>query len=124
MESAAWTSLTPSAVYVYIRLKMQFNYQKGGEGRLILPYSSLTWKFSRGTISKALKELTEFGFIKKVEAGGLQKNPNVFALSNGWIEKSKEIVSTQGKGAIQAGRVPKPTASRIENLEGHRLWER
>jgi hypothetical protein len=124
MESAAWTSLSPIAVYVYIRLRMRYNYMEGGDDRLILPYTALTWKFSRSTISEAFKELIKYGFIKKVESGGLHKNPNVFALSERWKEKSNEIVTTQGKHAIRHNPSPKPMTSRIKNLEGHRTWEK
>lgn len=124
MDSAAWTSLSPDAVYIYIRLRMRFDYQGGGNDRLILPYSALIWKFSRSKISEAFKELIDFGFIKKVEAGGLHRNPNVFALSEGWREKSNETVCRQGKGAIQTGLVRKSTVSRINNLVGYRPWEK
>jgi DNA-binding PadR family transcriptional regulator len=103
---------------------MRFNYLEGGDAHLTLPYSALTWQLSRGTISKAFKELIKYGFIKKVEAGGLHKNPNVFALTEHWKEKSKEIVTTHGKHAIRHDPSLKQTTSRIKNLEGHRTWER
>jgi hypothetical protein len=124
MESAAWTSLSLSAIWIYIELRKQYNVTAGGNDHLTLPYSKVRWRLSRQTISRSFKELIEYGFIRKVEAGGLQKNPNVFALNNGWEEKSKEIVCRQGKGAIQTGLARKPTGSRLKNLVGHRPWEK
>lgn len=122
-ESAAWTSLSLAAIWVYIELRKTFNFIAGGNDHLILPYAKITWRLSRHTIAKAFGELIEFGFIRKVSCGGLQKNPNVFALSERWRERSQEIVGRQGKAAIRLGLTPKGTASRIKNLEGHRTWE-
>jgi hypothetical protein len=122
-ESAAWTSLSLAAIWVYIELRKTFNLIEGGNEHLILPYAKITWRLSRHTIAKAFRELMEFGFIRKVSCGGPQKNPNVFALSERWRERSQEIVGQRGKAAIQLRLAPKGTTSRIKNLEGHRTWE-
>lgn len=98
-ESAAWTSLPFSAVWVYIELKKKFTYEHG-HSRLILPYSAVDWKMSPSTFSKAIRELCNKGFIKYVEHGGLPRRPNVFALSEAWKSKSIEIVDTEGREAI------------------------
>ena len=62
-ESAAWTSLSFVSVWVYIELKKRFTLEHGFT-RLILPYSKIAWKMSSCTFSKAIKELTHYGFIK------------------------------------------------------------
>lgn len=122
-ETAAWTSLSLAAVWVYIELRKTFSSMNGGNEHLVLPYAKITWKLSRQTIAKAFRELVELGFIRKVSCGGPQKNPNVFALSERWREKSREIVCQRGREAVRQRLVPKGTASRIKNLEGHRTWE-
>lgn len=124
-DSAAWTSLSDKAVWVYIELKKSFNYKKGGYSHLILPYSKVSWRMCNGTFSKKIKELINYGFIKIVEYGGLPKRPTVYALSNGWENKSREIVDKEGREAIRLGLVIKPSyKNNISNLEGRRTWER
>ena len=46
-ESAAWTALSDGAVWLYIELKKQFNFKKGGYDHLVLPYSKVAWRMSR-----------------------------------------------------------------------------
>ncbi len=98
-ESAAWTSLSFKAVWVYIELKKRFTYEHIFS-RLVLPYSAVKWKMSPSTFSKAIKELVHYGFIEYVEHGGLYRRPNVFALSETWKTKSREIVDKEGREAI------------------------
>ena len=40
------------AKWVYIELRKQFDYRKGGDNHLILPYSKVTWRMNRSTFSK------------------------------------------------------------------------
>ncbi len=98
-ESASWTSLSFKAVWVYIELKKRFTYEHGFS-RLVLPYSTVKWKISPSTFSKAIQELVHYGFIRYVEHGGLYRRPNVFALSETWKTKSREIVDKEGREAI------------------------
>ena len=98
-ESAAWTSLSSVAVWVYIELRKRFTYEHEFS-RLVLPYSTVNWKMSPHTYSKAIKELVKYGFIRYVEHGGLPRRPNVFALSDSWKKKSTEIVDIEGREAI------------------------
>lgn len=124
-ESAAWTSLSDKAIWVYIELRKSFDYKKGGNSHLILPYSKVAWRMSFGTYSKKIQELIDYGFIKIVEHGGLPKRPTVYALSNGWEKKSIEIVDKEGREAIKLGLAKKPTfRNNINNLKGKRRWER
>ena len=74
MSSAAWTALSDKAIWVYIELKQQYKYETGFS-RLILPFSKVEWRMSRGTFYKKIKELIKYGFIRKINHGGLYKNP-------------------------------------------------
>ncbi len=124
-NSAAWTSLSDKAIWVYIELRKSFNYKKGGNNHLVLPYSKVAWRMSSGTYSKKTQELIDYRFIKIVEYGGLPKRPTVYALSNEWSKKSIEIVDKEGREAIKLGYVKKPSfRNNINNLKGKRRWER
>lgn len=98
-RSAAWTSLSFTAVWVYIEMKKRFTYEDGFS-HLIMPYSAVKWKMSPHTYSKAIQELVHYEFIKYVVHGGLPRRPNVFALTDAWKAKSREIVDKEGKEAI------------------------
>lgn len=97
-ETAAWTALSFTAVWVYIELKKRFTFEHEFS-RLIMPYSVVAWKMCPYTYSKAIKELVKYGFIRYVEHGGFPNRPNVFALSEAWRTKSKEIVDKEGREA-------------------------
>jgi len=101
-DSAAWTSLTFGAVWVYIELRKSFDYKKGGNSHLVLPYSKVTWKMNSCTFRKKIQELINKGFIKVVMPGGLMNNPTVYALSNRWEMISREIVHKEGREARKA----------------------
>jgi len=107
-KSAAWTSLSFKAVWVYIELKKRFTYEHEFS-RLVLSYSGVRWKMSPSTFSKAIQELVHYGFIRYVEHGGLYRRPNVFALSEAWKAKSREIVDKEGKEAILLRRKSQKT---------------
>ncbi len=65
----------------------------------MLPYSKVTWKMNSRTFKSKLKELIDKRFIRIVNPGGLPINPTVYALSNGWETKSREIVDKEGREA-------------------------
>jgi hypothetical protein len=124
-NSAAWTALGDGAVWLYIELKKQFNFKKGGYDHLVLPYSKVAWRMSRGTYCNRLQELIQYGFIRIVEPGGLQKRATVYALSSKWEDKSREIVDQEGREAIRLGLAKKPSSKdNISNLIGKRTWEK
>jgi len=106
-ESAAWTSLSDMAVWVYIELKKSFNFDKGGNNHLTLPYSRVKWRMSKDSRRKAIQELINRGFIRIVQPGGLLGNPDIFALSNEWESISRKIVDKAGREAIRSGSAPK-----------------
>jgi len=123
-ESAAWTALSDKAIWCYIELRKQFNFKNGGNNHLILPYSKVNWRMSKGTYSKVIRELIHYGFIKVIEKGGLMKKMNIFALGNEWKRISREIVDKKGREAIRSGLSKKPSSkNNIKNLKGKRTWE-
>ena len=113
-ESAAWTSLSFKAVWVYIEFKKRFTYEHRFS-RLVLPYSAVNWKMAPSTFSKAIQELVHYGFIRYVEHGGLYRRPNVFALSETWKTKSREIVDKEGREAILLRRKVQKTITLPRN---------
>ena len=123
-ESAVWTGLSDKAIWVYIELRKSFNFKKGGNSHLVLPYSKVAWRMSSGTFSLKIQELIQYRFIKVVEHGGLPKRPTVYALSDEWKKKSIEIVEKEGREAIKLGLANKPSyKNNIKNLEGKRKWQ-
>jgi len=124
-ESAAWTALSDKAIWCYIELRKRYNYKRGGNNFLVLPYSKVSWRMNKATYRKKLKELLSFGFIKVVEKGGLMRRTNIFALSDEWKRISREIVDKKGREAIRSGLSKKPSSkNNIKNLKGKRIWER
>ncbi len=117
LDSAAWTALPDKAIWVYIELRKQFDYNQGGDDHLVLPYSEVAWRMSKRRFFEATQILVDYGFIRYKQKGGLFKRPNVYALSNTWKNKSREIVCTEGKEAIKLGYAKKPThRDNTENL--------
>ncbi|MFW6131526.1 MAG: hypothetical protein ACOC5F_02900 [Candidatus Aminicenantaceae bacterium] len=100
-NSAAWTSLSVGAVWVYIELRKSFNPRRGGNSCLVLPYSEVQWKMNARTYRLKKQELIDKGFIRVVDPGGLYKRPSVYELSNEWERISLEIVDKEGKEAIK-----------------------
>ena len=109
LDSAAWTAMSYEAQWLYIELKKQFDYNNGGYSHLILPSSKVSWRMTPHTFWKKIAELIKYGFIKKVRHGGLMKQPNIYALSEGWKQKSRQIVDKEGREAIRLGLAKKRT---------------
>jgi hypothetical protein len=89
-ESAAWTKLSPHAVWVLMEFYRRFN----GYNRscLTLSYGDVQYKMAYGTFNKAIWELMGFGFIDVIKNGSLERNNSVYALSNRW-KKLSELTS-------------------------------
>lgn len=124
MDTAAWTSLSDGAVWLYLELRKQFDFQKGGDSHLELPFSKVRWRMSKGTYVERMRELREKGFIKLVERSEFPK-PAVYALCQDYIDVSRQIVKTQGREAIRLGEAKKARSrDTFQNLIGHRHWEK
>ncbi len=115
LNSAAWTALDSLAHDLYIELKKKWKYDEGGYDYLVLSPSEVSWLMSKNTYWKKIKKLIEYGLIKIVEHGGLFKNPTVYALSEKWKKKSREIVNKEGREAIKQGLAKKRTHRDVSN---------
>lgn len=97
--SAAFVGLSAHAVKLLIDMGAQ--YRGGNNGDLTAAWRTMQargWR-SRDTLSRALKELREAGFIELTRQGGLPRC-SLYALT--W----KEIDECNGKLEIAATRVP------------------
>jgi DNA-binding transcriptional ArsR family regulator len=99
MDSAAFKTLSPTAVWLYIQLQRQFK-KADGPLRLILPFGHVKFKLSWAAFTRARKELEDGGFITIVEKGGLERHPNVYALSEKWRQVSVVIMKDPEAGYI------------------------
>lgn len=88
-EHEAFIELTSSAKVIYLLLKGEYkgDYSdtRVGRNRVICPYTDLCARSgcTTDTVSKALKELVDFGFIRVVVPGGFNQ-PSVYEFCDGW----------------------------------------
>jgi hypothetical protein len=119
-ESAAWTSLSDGATWLYIELMKTFDFKNGGFERMTLPFRRVSWRMSCHSFKKRIQELIHYGFIDLIEKGGLYKQPNIYKRSNRWEHVSKEIVDKEGREAIRLGMAQKRRKAnnphRLQNL--------
>ena len=66
LESEAWRWLKPHSKAVYIELRRRYNGSNNGTIALNMGDAAELLKASKSTIQKALKELEDHGFIKRV----------------------------------------------------------
>ena len=69
LESEAWRWLKPQSKAVYIELRRRYNGSNNGTIALSMGDAAKRLKASKSTIQKALQELEEHGFIKRVRCG-------------------------------------------------------
>jgi hypothetical protein len=105
VSSAAFRALSSDAVWLLVQLKHQFKYAQGGDAHLILPYGDAAYHFSFGRFTRARVELEALGFIRIVERGGLYRKPTIYAASNGWEAKSKELERDEVAGRLVRRRL-------------------
>jgi len=82
LRSKEWKELSAAAKIFYIHLKRKYNGHNNGEIRLY--YSDLEGIrgcSSPSTISKAINELEEKGWIRRTKFGGLYRYFNEFELT-------------------------------------------
>lgn len=83
LDSPAFLALSHHARSLYIHLYQKYTGPYSGNN-IICTYSELEKKgFRRSTTAKALRMLFHFGFIS-YESGGLEHQPNVYHLEEGW----------------------------------------
>jgi hypothetical protein len=99
IDSAAFKSLSPAAVWLYIMLQRQF-HKRDGALHLVLPFSHISFKLTWEGFRKAREELVQMGFISFVEKGGLLRHPNIYALSESWRTVSGKLTGNPAGGRI------------------------
>ena len=82
IESEAFKKLTNASRVAYLLLKSQI--KNGDQKEIIFPYAHAQPYMNRNTFGRAIKQLIEFGFIEKMQYGGLYRRTNVYRLSEKW----------------------------------------
>lgn len=82
LQSDAWRSLSPAAVWSYIELRRKYNGMNNGD--LSLTFKEVSWQLAPGTYAKALRELQRAGLIAVTQHGGLYKGCSLYRLSQSW----------------------------------------
>lgn len=88
LNSAAYKSLSHAARTVYTVLKMQYRGDFTGD-EVVCPYATFNaYHMQNRTISKAIAELENKGFIKAergaLQTGNLHREPNKYQFINKW----------------------------------------
>lgn len=99
IDSAAFKSLSPAAVWLYIMLQRQFHKQTGML-HLILPFRHVAFKLNIPSFMRAREELISMGFIAVIERGGLFRSPNIYALSDKWRHVSIKLTGDISSGFV------------------------
>lgn len=82
IDSKAWKSLSGNAILVYIEIMRKRNGSNDKD--LSLTYYEMKGLLSTATVRKCFVELAEKGLIDFVRHGGLQKQCNIYAVSERW----------------------------------------
>ena len=109
INSQAFKNLSNPARVAYLLLKAQCN--KFGQNEVKYPYSHAQTYMDKKTFNKALKQLTENGFIEKSSYGGLYRRTNVYKFVEAWRKvastKQAEILAYSIRG-VDLHRVESP----------------
>lgn len=101
LKSPAWLALGNAARVAYIHIKAKA-FSRNLED-LPLSYKEMEPIMERRTYSWALKELEEFGFIEKVQRGGLYRRRNFFKLIDDWRKKTTTDIDL-GKARLKKAK--------------------
>jgi predicted transcriptional regulator len=102
MDSAAWQTLNPRAVWVYLRLLRGWN-----GGNYSLPVNSARGICNHNTIRTGLDDLMEAGLIERIgPPGGLTRTADKYRLSEKWRVRSKALELDAAAG-VQQSRLQK-----------------
>ena len=99
IDSPAWKTLTPSAVWLYTMLKRQYR-KCTGDLHLVLPYRHVSFRLTGAAFRKAREELVRAGFIAIIRQGGLERRPNIYALSEKWRQVSAALLRDPSAGSV------------------------
>lgn len=87
LQSEAWESISNPARVSYVHLKSKCVSASNDE--LTLSFKEMEKFMDRHTFARSLSQLEEYGFIKKIQRGGLFRKRNYFRMSDQW--KSSRI---------------------------------
>jgi len=85
INSPAYKELTHAARVAYLLLKCQCKYN--GQPEVEFPYSHAEEWMNRHTFANAIKQLVDYGFIKKTSYGGMYRRTNKYRFVNDWGQK-------------------------------------
>jgi hypothetical protein len=108
MDSAAWQTLNPRAVWIYLRLLRGWDAEKNN-GTYSLPLDSMRGLCSGETVRTGLDDLMEAGFVERIgPSGGLNplRASDKYRLSEKWRVRSSALALDAAAGALQ-GRLQK-----------------
>lgn len=100
LRSQPWKSLSNAARVAFLHLKLNEN---GDPAKLLhLPYSQGIELMAKATLTRALRELQEAGFVELVEPGGLFAGAAGYKLLTRW--QGSDTASTRSRRRGQAGK--------------------
>jgi len=82
LGSKAYKQLSHAAFRAYVHIRSKYNGNNGND--LSYTYQEAAEIMDRHTYAKALLQLTALGFLDLVRGGRLEKQCNIFALSERW----------------------------------------
>ena len=82
VRSEAFLALMPSAVSVYLQMKIE----AGGKPQFEMPHRVYTRFISNSAFQNALKDLEDKGFVEIIEKNKNRRIPNVYGFSTAWRE--------------------------------------
>ena len=98
ITSAAWRTLKPRDVWVYVHLLSNWN-----SGEYTLPVSSVRHSCGWAPLRRALDNLGAAGFIERVlpAPGGMFKIADKYKLSDRWRQRSAALLNDETAGQAQ-----------------------
>lgn len=95
LKSPAWRSLTPQAVAIYVFLAQRYNGSNNGEISASAREIAQRCHVSKDTVTRALRELQEKGFVKISQKGSFdwkQRHATTWTLT-AWPLKEGELAT-------------------------------
>jgi len=81
LEHINFTRLTPKATKLFIDLMLQFNGRNNGDLTAAFTIMKKRGWNSKETLRLAIDELLHYGWITRTRIGGLNRTPNLYALT-------------------------------------------
>lgn len=111
--SDAFKELKSSSALAYLLIKSQMKHKDDTE--IVCPYSFITPFMQKKTFARAIRQLEDFGFIRRRQRGGLYRRTNIFSLSNDWKTFKKTHSLVNSKWGVEKHTVK----TAIDSVEKH-----